>query len=68
MNNAQAARHAERRYQLEVKRHLTRNFLAHLFHGMLGQTGFRLINAPTFLPAYVMMLSGGSQMAVGLAL
>lgn len=35
---------------------------------MLGQTGFRFINAPTFLPAYIMMLSGGSEFAVGLAL
>lgn len=35
---------------------------------MLGQTGFRLLNAPTFLPAYIMLLSDGSQFAVGLAL
>lgn len=35
---------------------------------MLGQTGFRLINAPTFMPAYIMMLSGGSNLAVGMAL
>src|SRR5262245_11952435 len=34
---------------------------------MLGQTGFRLLNAPTFLPAYLMLLSGGSNFAVGLA-
>ena len=39
-----------------------------LIHGMLGQTGFRLINAPTFLPAYILMLSGGSNFMVGLAL
>lgn len=63
-----AARHAERRYEIQVQRNLTRNFLAHLGHGMLGQTGFRLFNAPTFLPAYIMLLSGGSQLAVGLAL
>jgi len=63
-----AARHAERRYHIQVQRDLTRNFIAHLCHGMLGQTGFRLLNAPTFLPAYIMMLSGGSQLAVGLAL
>ncbi|MEX0943349.1 MAG: MFS transporter [Pseudomonadales bacterium] len=63
-----AARHAERRYSIQVQRDLTRNFIAHLAHGMLGQTGFRLLNAPTFLPAYVMMLSGGSEFAVGLAL
>ena len=35
---------------------------------MLGQTGFRLLMAPTFLPAYILLLSGGSQFAVGLAL
>lgn len=37
-------------------------------HGMLGQTGFRFINAPTFIPAYLLMLSGGSNMVVGFAL
>ena len=37
-------------------------------HGMLGQTGFRFINAPTFIPAYILMLSGGSNLLVGLAL
>ncbi len=63
-----AERHAERRYNIQIQRNLTRNFLAHLAHGMLGQTGFRLIMAPTFLPAYIMMLSGGSQFVVGLAL
>ena len=61
-------KHAERRYELQVRRDLNRNFFAHLAHGMLGQTGFRLINAPTFLPAYIMLLSGGSEMMVGLAL
>jgi MFS family permease len=63
-----ALRRAERRYQIEIKRNLSWNFAAQLFHGMLGQTGFRLINAPTFLPAYLMMLSGGSEFIVGLAL
>jgi MFS family permease len=61
-------RRAERVFHVQVQRNLTRNYLAHLGHGMLGQTGFRLINAPTFLPAYIMLLSGGSEMAVGLAL
>ncbi|MCP5179660.1 MAG: MFS transporter [Pseudomonadales bacterium] len=61
-------RHAERRFQLDVSRHLTRNFITHLIHGMLGQTGFRLLNAPTFLPAYMLLLSGGSDVMVGLAL
>jgi MFS family permease len=67
-SNVRAARHAERRYELQVKRDLNRNFFAHLVHGMLGQTGFRLINAPTFLPAYIMLLSDGSELMVGLAL
>lgn len=57
---------AEAAYRSLVDRHLTRNFTAHLLHGLLGQTGFRLVNAPTFLPAYVQLLSG-SDFAVGLA-
>ncbi|MEX2489470.1 MAG: MFS transporter [Pseudomonadales bacterium] len=67
-NQSLAVRHAERRYHIQVQRNLTRNFIAHLAHGMLGQTGFRLIMAPTFLPAYIMLLSGGSRFTVGLAL
>ena len=58
---------AERRFQIQVQRNLTRNYLAHLAHGMLSQTGFRLLNAPTFMPAYIMLLSGGSNLAVGLS-
>lgn len=57
---------AEARFQTEVRTHLRRNFGAHLVHGLLGQTGFRLINAPTFIPAYVFLLSG-SDLAVGIA-
>lgn len=59
---------AEQAYQLQVRRNLTRNYIVHLTHGMLGQTGFRLLNAPTFLPAYLLLLSDGSTMAVGLGL
>ena len=59
---------AERAYAKVVETHLTRNYLAHLGHGLLGQTGFRLLNAPTFLPAYILLLSGGSNLAVGAAL
>ncbi|MBV1932679.1 MAG: MFS transporter [Porticoccaceae bacterium] len=59
---------AERSYQIQVKRNLNRNFTAHLAHGLLGQTGFRLLNAPTFLPAYILLLSNGSNIAVGIAL
>ncbi|MEP5763306.1 MAG: MFS transporter [Halieaceae bacterium] len=59
---------AERDYQQQVKNDLPRNFAVHLVHGLLGQTGFRLINTPTFVPAYILLLSGGSDFAVGLAL
>lgn len=58
---------AERAYHGQVQRDLPRNFGAHLAHGMLGLTGFRLMHAPTFVPAYVFALSE-SKMAVGLAL
>lgn len=51
-----------------MQRHLTRNYVALLAHGMLGQTGFRLVNAPTFMPAYLMLLSGGSEFIVSLGL
>lgn len=58
---------AEAEYQAAIERNLPRNYVANLAHGLLGQTGFRLINAPTFIPAYVFQLSG-SDAAVGLAL
>jgi MFS family permease len=59
---------AERDYQSQVQKDLPRNFAVHLVHGLLGQTGFRLVNTPTFIPAYILLLSGGSDFAVGLAL
>ncbi len=49
-----------------VQRHLRRNILVQLAHGMFGQTGFRLFNAPTFLPVYLYAISG-SEFFVGLA-
>lgn len=49
-----------------AERHLLRNYAAHLLHGLLGQTGFRMLQAPTFLPAYVHALSG-SDLWVGAA-
>lgn len=58
---------AERAYDEAVSGSLRRNYLALLAHGMLGQTGFRLLQAPTFLPTYIFLLSG-SQVIVGLAL
>ena len=48
-----------------VKRHLKRNYALNLGYGLFGTTGFRLINAPTFVPKYIMMLSG-SNTVVGL--
>ena len=45
-----------------VAANLKRNFIANFGHGMLGMTGFRLINAPTFVPAYIFMLTGSSMM------
>ncbi len=51
--------HANDRF---VEANLKRNFIAHFAHGMLGMTGFRLIYAPTFVPAYLYMLTGSSLM------
>ena len=63
--NADAA--AEAKFQEEVAANLTRNYVSQLAHGMLAMTGFRLVNAPTFVPAYLFLLSG-SPTIVGLAL
>jgi MFS family permease len=48
-----------------VEENLPRNFRASFIHGVLGMTGFRLIYAPTIIPAYIVMLTG-SPAAVGL--
>jgi MFS family permease len=58
---------AQEVYREQVLRDLPRNYAANLAHGMLGLTGFRLVSAPTFVPAYIYLLSG-SKLAVGLAL
>jgi len=42
------------------------NFRVLLIHGMLGQTGFRLIQAPTCLPAYLSRRAGNNAV-VGIA-
>jgi MFS family permease len=57
----------EAAYEKFVWDNLKRNYAGHYLHGMLGMTGFRLINAPTFLPAYLHQLSG-SNTIVGLGL
>ena len=58
---------AEAQFQEEVAKNLTRNYVSQLAHGMLAMTGFRLVNAPTFVPAYLFLLSG-STTVVGIAL
>ena len=63
---AQSSSALESAYQDRVRRDLRRNYIAHLCHGLLGQTGFRLLNAPTFLPAYLFALTGG-ELAIGIA-
>ncbi len=60
-----ATREAE--YEKFVWDNLRRNYLGNYLHGMLGMTGFRLVNTPTFLPAYLHMISG-SNTIVGLGL
>ena len=57
----------EAQYERFVRAHLPRNYAANYLHGMLGMTGFRLVYAPTFLPAYLFALSG-SKAIVGLGL
>jgi MFS family permease len=48
---------AETAYQRFVDTNLPRNFAGHFIHGMLGMTGFRIFNAPTFLPAYLHLIT-----------
>jgi MFS family permease len=57
----------EAAYEKFVWDNLKRNYAGHYLHGMLGMTGFRLVNAPTFLPAYLFAISG-SNAIVGLGL
>ena len=58
---------AEAEYERFVWKNLPRNFAGHFMHGMLGMTGFRIFNAPTFLPAYLHLISppGLSSLIVG---
>jgi MFS family permease len=58
---------AEAEYERFVWANLRRNYAGNYVHGMLGMTGFRLVNAPTFIPAYLYSLSG-SDTIVGLGL
>jgi MFS family permease len=61
------AEEREAAYDGFVHAKLKSNYAAQFLHGMFGMTGFRLINAPTFVPAYLHLLSG-SDMIVGLGL
>jgi MFS family permease len=52
-----SAEHAEAEYQAFIEKNLPRNFAGHFMHGMLGMTGFRIFNSPTFLPAYLHLIT-----------
>lgn len=47
----------------KAERNLRFNFRALVGHGLLGQTGFRLAQAPTFLPHFVSTLAGAESAA-----
>jgi len=60
---------ADAEYERFVHDNLPRNYAGHYLHGMLGMTGFRLVNAPTFVPAYLHAISGSDAwVGLGLAL
>lgn len=61
-----AAVEADAAYDRFVEDNLKRNYAGHYVHGMLGMTGFRLVNTPTFVPAYIHSISG-SDFWVGIA-
>jgi MFS family permease len=58
----------EQTFEKFVWDNLPRNYAGHFLHGMLGMTGFRLISAPTFMPAYLHMLASASIAGLPLAL
>ncbi len=53
------------RHHAFMQANFRRNYAANLTHGVFGMTGFRLIYAPTIIPAYLYLLTG-SAAAVGL--
>ena len=55
----------EQEYDAQVEANLRRNYTANFIHGMLGLTGFRLMYAPTLIPAYIFSLTG-QQALVGI--
>lgn len=55
----------EAAFAAEMERNLKRNMIANFLHGMLGMTGFRIVYAPTLIPAWLQLISG-SPLIVGL--
>jgi MFS family permease len=55
----------EAAYAAEMEHNLRRNMIANFLHGMLGMTGFRIVYAPTLIPAWLQLISG-SPLIVGL--
>lgn len=64
--DARTAEEREAAYDAFVWKNLKRNYAGHFIFGMLGMTGFRVMYAPTFLPAYLFSLSHSATL-VGLA-
>ncbi|OYY92091.1 MAG: hypothetical protein B7Y45_00995 [Sphingomonas sp. 28-66-16] len=54
---ASASTYDQAAFDATIKRDLPRNYTSHFLHGMLGMTGFRLVFAPTFVPAYLFTLT-----------
>lgn len=50
----------EAAFSAEVERNLRRNMVANFTHGIFGMTGFRIIYAPTLIPAYLLLMSGST--------
>ena len=63
IDHQRAAREAA--FAEEVNANLRRNMVANFTHGVLGMTGFRIVYAPTLIPAYLQLISG-SAFIVGL--
>jgi MFS family permease len=59
---------SEAEYERFIWANLRRNYAANYLHGMLGMTGFRLVNAATFVPAYLYLLAQQSLSAAPAAL
>lgn len=66
MSEASAPAGEEPDPQSFIEQNLRRNYAVHFVHGALGHTGFRLLYAPTLLPAYMQVITGSSAL-VGLA-